>query len=119
MVSVLPRLGVLMAIPVDENHRSKWADLLGNAGTGALRLSFLFGSAVIALTIILTPMAEKQVARSTAAQSGIDQIATGSTPASRRLQPATRNYVIRRSVLQSDKNDICIIGADGVRTGSC
>lgn len=108
-----------MAIPVDENHRNKWADLLGNAGSGALRLSFLFGSAAIALTIILTPMAEKQVARSTVSQSGIDQIATGSTPMLRRMQPASKNYVIRRSVLQSDKSDICIIGADGVRTGSC
>lgn len=113
------RLGVKMAIPVDENHRSKLADVLGVAGTGALRISLLFGSAAVALTIILTPMAENQVARANIAPTGIDQIATGSTVSNRKTQPLLRNYVVRRSVLQSGKDDICIISADGMRTGSC
>ena len=108
-----------MAIPVDEDQRSTWTDTLGVAGSGALRLALLFGSAAIALTIILTPMAENQVVRSAANQTGIDQIATGSTLNANRVVPKTRNYVIRRSVLQSDKNDICVISADGIRTGSC
>jgi hypothetical protein len=108
-----------MAIPLDDNRRNTWVDILGNAGTGALRLSLLFGSAAIALTVILTPMAENQVARSVVLPAGIDQIATGSTPAARRAPPATRNYVLRRSVLQSGKDDICVISADGMRTGSC
>ncbi|MGL4405788.1 MAG: hypothetical protein ACRCT6_08515 [Notoacmeibacter sp.] len=108
-----------MAIPLDENHRNKWIDILGEAGTGAIRLSLLFGSAAIALTVILTPMAENQVARSIAAPVGIDQMATGSTQASRRAGPETRNYILRRSVLQSGKDDVCIISSNGMRTGSC
>jgi hypothetical protein len=108
-----------MAIPVDEDQRSTWTDTLGVAGSGAVRLALLFGSAAVALTIILTPLAEKQVVRSAALQTGIDQIATGSTKNANRSLPVTRNFVIRRSVLQTDKDDICIIGSDGVRTGTC
>jgi hypothetical protein len=108
-----------MAIPVDEDQRSTWADTLGVAGSGAVRIALLFGSAAVALTIILTPVAEKQVIRSAALQNGIDQIATGSTKNVKRLAPLTNNYTIRRSVLQADKDDVCIIGSDGVRTGSC
>ena len=108
-----------MVIPVNEDQRSTWTDTLGVAGSGALRLALLFGSAAVALTIILTPIAENQVVRSVSVQSGIDQIATGSTLNANRISPITRSYVIRRSILQSDKNDICIIGSDGVRTGTC
>ena len=108
-----------MAIPVDEDQRSTWTDTLGVAGSGALRVALLFGSAAVALTIILTPIAENQVIRSAANQTGIDQIATGSTRNTNRIAPTTRNYVIRRSVLQSDNNDICVISSDGIRTGSC
>jgi hypothetical protein len=110
-----------MAIPVDENHRSTWIDLFGAAGSGALRVALLFGSAAVALTIILTPIAEKQIARSADAASvtGIDQIATGSTRSAARGFPMKQTYVLRRSVLQSGKSDICIIGSDGVKSGSC
>ena len=108
-----------MAIPVDENERSTWVDIMGVAGSGALRLALLFGSAAVALTIILTPMAEGQVIKSARAQNGIDQIATGSTQKAARSMPSTRQFIIRRSVLQSDINDVCIISSEGVRTGSC
>ena len=108
-----------MALPVDEDQRSTWTDTLGAAGSGAIRLALLFGSAAIALTVILTPMAERQIVRSAEMQSGIDQIATGSTKSANRSLPTTRNFVIRRSVLQTGKDDFCIIGSDGVRTGTC
>lgn len=108
-----------MAIPVDENNTSGWVGLLGAAGSGALRLSLLFGSAAVALAIILTPIAESEATRIASNPSGIDQIATGSTRATKRVLPVSNSYTIRRSVLQSDKNDICIIDANGVRTGTC
>ncbi len=81
----------MMAIPIDENHRSKWTDILGTAGTGAIRISLLFGSAAIALTIILTPIAENQVARAVTAPTGIDQISTGSTGSARKTRPMLRS----------------------------
>ncbi len=110
-----------MAIPVDDDNRSSWMNTFGAAGSGVLRMALLFGSAAIALTIILTPMAEKQIARSndTAMNNGIDKIATGSTQSATKALPVTHSYVIRRSVLQNDKDDICVIGSDGVRTGTC
>lgn len=109
-----------MAIPVDENNTSGWVGLLGAAGSGALRLSLLFGSAAVALAVILTPIVESEATRLASNRSGVDLIATGSTvAASKRVLTAKNVYTIRRSVLQSDRNDICIIGADGVRTGTC
>ncbi len=108
-----------MAIPVDENNRSTLIDLLGVAGSGALRLSLLFGSAAIALTVILTPLAETQSTRVASSPTGLDQIATGSTPRVNRIVPSGRIYTIRRSVLQSDINDVCIISGNGLRTGTC
>ena len=108
-----------MAIPVEDNEQSAWVSIIGVAGSGALRLALLFGSAAVALTIILTPVAEKQAIKSARAQTGIDQIATGSTQTATRTKASTRQFVIRRSVLQSNNDDICIISSDGVRTGSC
>jgi hypothetical protein len=108
-----------MAIPMNENNRSTWAELLGAAGQGALRLSLLFGSAAIALTVVLAPIAEKQVARSTIAQNSIDQISTASTRKNGKTTGVNTNFIIRKSVLQTDSNDICIISADGTRTGTC
>lgn len=108
-----------MAIPVDEKYRSTLVDLLGVAGSGALRLSLLFGSAAIALTIILTPMAESQSTRVAMNQNIIDQMATGSTQNANRIALSSRSYTIRRSVLQTDRSDVCIISADGLRTGTC
>ena len=108
-----------MAIPVDEDQRSTWTDTLGAAGSGALRIALLFGSAAVALTIILTPLAENKTKLSSAAPMGVDQIATGSTGTAVNSLTPKRTYVLRRSVLQNDKNDVCIISADGIRTGSC
>ena len=108
-----------MAIPVDQDNRSTLADLLGAAGSGALRLSLLFGSAALALTFILTPMAETQSTRVASNQNGVDQIATGATQRSNRTLPSSRTYTIRRSVLQNDITDVCIISADGFRSGTC
>ena len=107
-----------MAFHADDSERGSISDLLSIAGSGALRLALLFGSAAVALAIFLTPLAQKQAERTYAGQynnygPGIDRIATGAV---RSPQQNTRTYTVRRSVLQSP-NEICIIGADGVRTG--
>jgi hypothetical protein len=110
-----------MAIPVDEEQRSTWVDVFGSAGSSVLRLSLLFGSIMIALTFLLTPMAEHQSARAlqTSMNSGIDRISTGSTLKAARPLAPKYSYTERRSVLQKNKEDVCIIGADGSRTGDC
>jgi hypothetical protein len=106
-----------MAIEDDDvASRGAVLDLLDRTGSGALRLTLLFGSAAVALAMILTPIANQQVAR--AGAGGIDRIATGSTQGVGDALPVSRSYTIRRSVLQ-DQGGLCIINANGVRSGSC
>lgn len=87
--------------------------------TGALNIALLFGTAAIALTLILTPMlASRQGVAQRLADTMIsdpyDDIKTGSI----RPDPATasrpetvngKRYVIRRSILQQDPSAYCIV----------
>lgn len=90
---------------------------VGPAGMGAVRVALLFGSAAVALALILTPMLEdrtRKVAYS-AYPAGVDMMATGSI--GQRANPGA--YTIRRSVLQHSPNSVCIIRHNGMRTGDC
>jgi hypothetical protein len=83
--------------------------------TGALNIALLFGTAVIALSLILTPMlAERWDNRRLAhVQQDFDFLTTGSIPPADR---GIKNYTIRRSVLQETPGSVCIVqgyGADG------
>lgn len=84
------------------------------AGISMLRAALLFGSAAVALTLILVPMADR-FSRPTTLEAGIDYgvdfMATGSIDRSNR-------YTIRRSVLQ-EQGAVCIIREDGSRSGPC
>src|SRR5262249_37679254 len=68
------------------------------AGMGILRIALLFGSAGVALALILPPIAESQT-RSYLAQGGapfgLDEITTGT------IKKGGNSYTIRKSVLQS------------------
>ncbi len=89
----------------------------GPAGMGALRVTLLFGSAAVALALILTPMLEdrtRKVAYS-AYPAGVDMMPTGSI--GQRSNPGA--YTIRRSVLQPSPNAVCILRDNGMRTGDC
>jgi hypothetical protein len=83
--------------------------------TGALNLSLLFGTAIIALTLILTPMLTSKSDNKVLADAPIDydNISTGSIPNS---TPAKR-YTVRRSVLQEMPGAVCIIDGDGSKSG--
>jgi len=81
---------------------------------GALRVALLFGSAAVALTLILTPMLEDRTRR-VAYPAGIDMMATGSI--GQRSNPGA--YTIRRSVLQPSPNAVCILRDNGMSTGDC
>jgi hypothetical protein len=83
--------------------------------TGALNIALLFGTAAIALSLILTPMlADRADQRRLAhVQEDFDLLTTGSIP---KAEPGTKHYTIRRSVLQETPGSVCVIqpyGTDG------
>ncbi|TKT75230.1 hypothetical protein [Aquamicrobium sp. LC103] len=88
---------------------------LGGAGMSVLRVTLLFGSAAVALALILTPLAESQARRvaQTGTPVGVDMMSTGS------IGQRGSSYTVRRSVLQPTPNSICIIRDDGTRSGDC
>ncbi|WP_048645218.1 hypothetical protein [Nitratireductor soli] len=99
-----------------DTGRGAWPTRMGNAGIGALRVALLFGSAAVALALVLTPIAEKRT-RPTVVQLGapfgIDPITTSSTKRS------GGTYTIRRSVLQPTRDAVCVISENGQRSGAC
>lgn len=99
-----------------EEPRSGRDGVFGGFGMGALRVTLLFGSAAVALALILTPLAENQIERMAyASYTGrLDTMATG-TVGSR----AGGAYTVRRSVLQPSPASVCIIRSNGMRTGDC
>ena len=92
-------------------------DLMNNQSrrTGVLNLSLLFGTAVIALTLILTPMLSSKSDKRIMANTPVDydNISTGSIPSN----GTTKRYTVRRSVLQEMPGAVCIIDADGRKSG--
>lgn len=96
----------------DQTDRS----FIGKTSAGILRVTLLFGSAAIALTLILVPIADKHARERMIASvqsPGIDMMSTGS------IAPRGDAYTIRRSVLQADPKAECIIRETGARSGSC
>jgi hypothetical protein len=83
--------------------------------TGVLNMALLFGTAVIALSLILTPMLAERAdqRRMASVHQDFDMLTTGS------IKPAdsdAKHYTIRRSVLQETPGSVCIVqgyGADG------
>ena len=86
-----------------------------NAGMGLLRIALLFGSAAVALALIVVPLLDNEDSRTQIARDGfigIDTTTTGSIGRS-------ATYTIRRSVLQASPDSVCLIRADGRRSGDC
>lgn len=82
---------------------------------GALNMALLFGTAAIALTLIVTPMlAPGKADRMQASTMDYDNITTGSVPSS---DGRTKRYTIRRSILSDKPDDVCIIQQDGTKVG--
>ncbi len=82
---------------------------------GALNLALLFGTAVIALTLILTPMIADDKDSSVLASAPLDHdtMTTGSIPDS----GEAKRYTVRRSVLQPTPGAVCIVDANGSQSG--
>jgi hypothetical protein len=85
------------------------------ASMGALRVALLFGSAAVALALILAPVLDNQVndylARNDSGR-GLDMMSTGTIG-------GKASYTIRKSVLQSTPNSVCILRSNGTRSGDC
>jgi hypothetical protein len=102
------------------NSEAEWQSIRGDrgaifgiAGMGVLRITLLFGSAAVALALIIAPIADSQTRQFVqGGPDGVDRMTTGSVPTG-------GGYTIRRSVLQSSPNAICIIRDNGVRSGNC
>ncbi|HEY6630960.1 MAG TPA: hypothetical protein VIZ90_05885 [Rhizobiaceae bacterium] len=91
--------------------RSRRAPVFSAAGMSMLRIALLFGSAAVALALVLAPMADRYSKTLVAGAWGLDFISTGSV--------GPRNsYTIRRSVLQAP-GAVCIIDAAGRKSGDC
>ncbi|WP_117196112.1 hypothetical protein [Rhizobium terrae] len=84
----------------------------GSGRTGALNIALLFGTAAIALSLIVTPMlaGRDDQRRLANVQEDFDLITTGS------IKPAekgVKHYTIRRSVLQETPGEVCIVQGYG------
>lgn len=92
--------------------RGERESVIGMAGMGILRITLLFGSAMVALALIITPVVDQSRSQFTASGVRLDRMTTGSTG-------RTDAYTLRRSVLQPSPNSICVIRANGMRSGDC
>lgn len=86
------------------------------AGMGLLRVTLLFGSAAVALALVAAPLLDNSGGRQAVyardgSPFGLDMTSTGSI--------SRGTYTVRRSVLQPSPGSVCIIGADGRRSGDC
>lgn len=83
---------------------------------GALNVALLFGTAAIALSLIVTPMLapDKSSGHMQASTMDYDNITTGSVPSH---DGKTKRYTIRRSVLSENPGDVCIIDSEGNKDG--
>lgn len=84
------------------------------AGAGILRVTLLFGLVAVAIALIATPFLDNR-GRLQLGQmrfDGLDFTATGSIG-------RNGNYTLRRSVLQESPQSICVIHANGRRSGEC
>lgn len=76
--------------------------------TGALNIALLFGTAVIALSLIITPMlaGHSDESRMARVQQDFDMITTGSIKSG---DNTTKHYTIRRSILQETPGSVCVV----------
>jgi len=86
----------------------------GDTRTGALNLALLFGTAVIALALVLTPVLSARSDKRIMANvpDEFDMISTGSIP-----KETGKRYTVRRSVLQEMPGAVCIVNGTGTAGG--
>ena len=83
---------------------------LSSAGMGILRVTLLFGSAAIALTLLTMPDSERRT-RQAIFDPGIDNIVTSSF--------GSRSNARQIVGILPPSSDACIISRDGTKRGNC
>ncbi len=85
------------------------------ATVGAVKTALIFGAAVIAFAIVVTPMLSSRTDRmSRDGGARFDGMTTGAIPS----RPE-RGYTIRRSITQPMPDALCIIDDNGSHRGAC
>lgn len=103
--------------------RSRQRPTYRSGRTGALNVALLFGTAAIALSLIVTPMLAKRGEQDRMAhvQQDFDMISTGSIGSINRNADnaieKNKHYTIRRSVLQDTPGSVCIVQGYSSETG--
>lgn len=100
--------------------RAKQRPAYRSGRTGALNVALLFGTAAIALSLIVTPMLAKRSEQSRIAniQQDFDMISTGSIQRDTdNTKEKNRHYTIRRSVLQETPGSVCVLQGYSSETG--
>lgn len=99
--------------PEDE-HSTR--ERLETAGGNLLRITLLFGSATIAVALVITQLLDNNISgniqRPAVAQNLLDYGTTSSVRTPER-------FVVRKSVLQASPDAVCVIRQDGSRSGDC
>ena len=88
------------------------------AKSGFVRCVLLFGSAVLALTLVIVPILSEKANKQTAQSlfpAGVDMMSTGSIARGN----SEKSYVERKSLLQSSPQSVCLIASDGTQQGDC
>lgn len=88
--------------------------------TGALNLALLFGTAAIALTLVLTPMLSSKTDSRLIANSPVDydSIQTGSIVRDVNVKvKKTDRYTVRDTAVQPVPGAVCIIDGNGAKSG--
>jgi hypothetical protein len=96
--------------------RPQSASSASDAGHGMLRLTLLFGSLAIAIALFVAPVLDRGNSSdltASAIHGGLDHRATGT------VGPTSRQYTVRRSVLQANRGATCIIHSNGIHAGDC
>lgn len=98
-----------------EKNRARRKVVVVRGGMGVLRLSLLFGTAAAAFTLLITPyLADRTASQwSRVEPAGLDFMSTGS------VARGGNSYTVRRSVLQASNTGVCVIRANGSRSGDC
>jgi hypothetical protein len=102
----------------EDDKRS--AGFMPVAKSGFVRFVLLFGSAIIALTLVIVPILSEKANKQTAQSlfpAGVDMMSTGSIQRDKAADQGT--YIERKSLLQSSPAAVCTIASNGRQQGDC